>query len=78
MTYYVMFEGRVRGVYEEWEDYKKQVHRFSSNCYKGYATRHEAVAKWKKHQSNNSKMKIFVVLSLLLTIVAVVPYFILV
>ncbi|KAK1629632.1 hypothetical protein QYE76_003947 [Lolium multiflorum] len=80
MTYYVVFEGRVPGVYEEWEECKKQVHKFSGNCYKGYPTRHEAVAKWRKHQSNKSKMKMktFLVLSLLLTIVAAVLYFILV
>ncbi|KAK1683316.1 hypothetical protein QYE76_044164 [Lolium multiflorum] len=45
MTYYVVFEGRVPGVYEEWEECKKQVHKFSGNCYQGYPTRHEAVAK---------------------------------
>ncbi|KAK1680996.1 hypothetical protein QYE76_041844 [Lolium multiflorum] len=78
MTYYVVFEGRVPGVYEEWEECKKQVHKFSGNCYKGYPTRHEAVAKWRAHQSNKSKMKTFLVLSLLLTIVAAVLYFILV
>ncbi|KAK1611786.1 hypothetical protein QYE76_035459 [Lolium multiflorum] len=80
MTYYVVFEGRVPGVYEEWEECKKQVHKFSGNCYQGYPTRHEAVAKWRKHQSNKSKMKMktFLVLSLLLTIVAAVLYFILV
>ncbi|KAK1616284.1 hypothetical protein QYE76_021801 [Lolium multiflorum] len=74
MTYYVVFEGRVPGVYEEWEECKKQVHKFSGNCYKGYPTRHEAVAKWRKHQSNKSKMKmkIFLVLSLLLIIIAVI------
>ncbi|KAK1614466.1 hypothetical protein QYE76_019983 [Lolium multiflorum] len=72
---------RVRGGgCEEWEDCKKHVHKFSGNFYKGYPTRHEVVAKWKKHQSNKSKMKMktFVVLSLLLTIVAAVLYFILV
>jgi ribonuclease HI len=77
MTYYVVFKGRVLGVYEEWEDCKKHVHKFNGNCYKVYATRHEAVAKWRKHQSNKGKMKTFVVLSLLLTIVAAVLYFIL-
>ncbi|KAK1609560.1 hypothetical protein QYE76_033233 [Lolium multiflorum] len=70
MTYYVVFEGRVSGVYEEWEDCKKHVHKFSDNCYKGYPTKHEAVAKWMKHQPNKRKMKTFAVLSLLLTIVA--------
>ncbi|KAK1642734.1 hypothetical protein QYE76_060539 [Lolium multiflorum] len=52
MMYYVVFEGRVTGVYEECEDYKKQVHKFSGNCYKGYTTRDEAFAKWRKHRSN--------------------------
>ncbi|KAK1626412.1 hypothetical protein QYE76_000727 [Lolium multiflorum] len=78
MTYYVVFEGRVPGVYEEWEECKKQVHKFSGNCYKGYPTRHEAVAKWRAHQAKKSKMKTFLVLSFLLTIVAAVLYFILV
>jgi len=78
MTWYVVFEGRVPGVYEEWTDCKEQVHKFSGNCYKGYPTQQEAVAKWRKHQSNKSKMKTFIVLSLLLTIVGAVLYFILV
>ncbi|KAK1654020.1 hypothetical protein QYE76_071825 [Lolium multiflorum] len=78
MTYYLVFEGRVPGFYEEWEDCKKHVHNFSGNCYKGYTTRQEAVAKWWKQQSNKSKMKTFIVLPLLLTIVAAVLYFILV
>ncbi|KAK1612724.1 hypothetical protein QYE76_036397 [Lolium multiflorum] len=55
-------QGRVPGVYEEWEECKKQVHKFSGNCYKGYPTRHEAVAKWRAHQANKSKMKAFLVL----------------
>ena len=50
MTYYVVLEGQVPGVYKEWEDCQKQVHKFSGNCYKEYATKHEAVAKWRNHQ----------------------------
>ena len=73
----MVFEGRVPGVYDEWEDCKQQVHKFSGNCYKGYATREEAVATWRKHRSKN-KMKNLVVLLLLLTIAAFVIYFILV
>ncbi|KAK1611977.1 hypothetical protein QYE76_035650 [Lolium multiflorum] len=34
MTYYVVFEGRVPGVYEEWEDCKKQVHKLSGTAIK--------------------------------------------
>ena len=73
------FEGRVPGVYDEWEDCKQQVHKFSGNCYKGYETRQETVAKWRNYQSKNkTKMKTLVVLLLLLTIVVAVLYFILV
>lgn len=80
MTYYVVFEGRVPGIYEEWEDCKKQVHKFSDNCYKRYATREEAEAKWRNYRSrkNKNKMKTAVVLMLLLTIVAALLYFIIV
>ena len=75
MTYYVVFEGRVPGIYEEWEDCKYQVHKFSGNCYKGYETRQEAEAKWRNHQTKNkNKMKTLVVLLLLLTIIADVLY----
>ena len=80
MTYYVVFEGRVPGIYEKWEDCKKQVHKFSGNCYKGFATREEAEAKWRNYRSrkNKNKMKTVVVLMLLLTIVAALLYFIIV
>ena len=47
--WYVVYKGWVPGVYDEWEDCKKQVNKFSGNNYKGYATREEAVAKWRNH-----------------------------
>ncbi|KAK1678156.1 hypothetical protein QYE76_039004 [Lolium multiflorum] len=45
MTYYVVYHGRVPGVYEDWEDCRRQVHRFS-NSYKGYTTLEEAEARY--------------------------------
>ena len=80
MTWYVVYKGRVTGVYEKWEDCQKQVNKFSGNCYKGYVTRQEAVAKWRNHVhlSNKNRMKTLVVLPLLLTIIAAVLYLILV
>jgi viroplasmin and RNaseH domain-containing protein len=36
-------------VYDKWVDCQKQVHKFGDNCYKGYATREEVVAKWRNH-----------------------------
>ena len=76
---YVVFESRVPGVYDEWGDCKQQVYKFSGNCYKGYATREEAVAKWRDHRRKKNQMKNLVVLPLiLLTVIALVLYLILV
>ncbi|KAK1602822.1 hypothetical protein QYE76_037348 [Lolium multiflorum] len=38
--------GRVPGVYDDWEDCRRQVHRFSGNSYKGYPTRVEAEGRY--------------------------------
>jgi viroplasmin and RNaseH domain-containing protein len=37
--WYMVYSGRVLGVYEEWEDCQAQVTNFSGNCYKAYKTR---------------------------------------
>ena len=44
MMWYVVFKGRVPGVYEHWEDALSQVNGFKGNSYKGYATRSIAEA----------------------------------
>ena len=76
--WYVVYMGRVPGVYEEWEDCHKQVNKFSGNIYKGHTTREEAIAKWRNHLWKKNQMKILVGLMLLLTIITVVFYLILV
>ena len=76
---YVVYKGRVPGVYDEWEDCHRQVNKFSGNNYKGYATREEAVAKWRDHRRKKNRMQNLVVLPLiLLTVIALVVYLILV
>ncbi|KAK1604030.1 hypothetical protein QYE76_027703 [Lolium multiflorum] len=45
-TIYVVYKGRVPGVYDDWEDCRRQVHRFSDNSYKGYPTRMEAEGRY--------------------------------
>jgi viroplasmin and RNaseH domain-containing protein len=70
--WYVVYKGWVPGVYDEWEDCQKQVNKFSGNSYKGYATREEAVAKWRNHLWKENRMKILLVLLLLLTVITVV------
>ena len=40
--WYVVFKGKVPGVYDEWEHCSEQVTKFSGNRYKGYKSREEA------------------------------------
>nr|GMD81083.1 ribonuclease HI [Ipomoea batatas] len=40
---YVVFVGRCPGVYDNWEDAKAQVHRFSDNLYKSFPSKDEAI-----------------------------------
>ena len=49
MTWYVVYKGRVPGVYDDWEDCRIQVHRFSGNSYKGYNTMAEAEARYTRY-----------------------------
>ena len=76
---YVVFDGRVPGVYDNWKDCQRQVNKFSGNNYKGYATREEAVAKWRDHIRKKNQMLVnqMVVLQLILLTV-IVLYMILV
>ncbi|KAK1652083.1 hypothetical protein QYE76_069888 [Lolium multiflorum] len=48
-TTYVVYKGRVPGVYDDWEDCRRQVHRFSGNSYKGYPTRVEAEGRYARY-----------------------------
>jgi viroplasmin and RNaseH domain-containing protein len=41
---YVMYKGKVRGIFDEWEDYQKQVNGLSSNNHKGFKTKEQAKA----------------------------------
>ena len=54
MTWYVVFKGRVPGVYEHREDALSQVNGFKGNSYKGYATRNITEAHWRR--SNRGRM----------------------
>jgi hypothetical protein len=41
-----VYKGRVLGVYDDWEEYQRQVHHFSGNSYKEYTTRAEAEGRY--------------------------------
>ena len=49
MPLYVVYKGKVSGVYDDWEECRRQVPRFSSNSYKGYTTRAEAKARYTRY-----------------------------
>ena len=43
MAWYVVFVGRVPGIYLTWEDCYAQVQGYANNCYRKYNTEGEAV-----------------------------------
>ena len=49
MSSYVVYKGKVPGVYDDWEECRRQVHRFSGNSYKGYTTRAEAESRYARY-----------------------------
>ena len=46
---YVVYKGKVPGVYDDWEECRRQVHRFSGNSYKGYTTRAEVESRYARY-----------------------------
>jgi viroplasmin and RNaseH domain-containing protein len=76
---YVVYMGRIPGVYVHWEDCLKQVNKFKGNNYKGYKTMAEAEARWRNHLREERRMTFGVTTTVLLTaVIAVVMYFIVV
>ena len=55
MPSYVVYKGKVPGVYDDWEECRRQVHRFSGNSYKGYTTRAEAEARYARNPSGERR-----------------------
>ena len=74
MPSYVVYKGKVPGVYDDWEECRRQVHRFSGNSYKGYTTRAEAEARYARYlagerrEQRRNRMKIsFIAMILIVT-----------
>ena len=71
---YFVYKGEVPGVYDHWEECRRQVHRFSGNSYKGYTTRAEAEARHARYlagerrERRRNRMKIsFIAMMLIVT-----------
>ena len=72
MTWYVVYKGRVPGVYDDWEDCRRQVHRFSGNSYKGYNTMAEAEARYTRYLAvvrTRNQMKTYTFVAVIMLIV---------
>ena len=74
MSSYVVCKGKVPGVYDDWEECQRQVHRFSGNSYKGYTTRAEAESRYTRYLAGErrewrrNQMKIsFIAMMLIVT-----------
>ena len=72
--YYTGYIGKVPGVYDDWEECRRQVHRFSGNSYKGYPTRAEAEARYarylageRRERRRNRVMISFIAMMLIMT-----------
>ena len=81
--WYVVYEGRVPGVYDQWEDCLKQVNKFKGNSYKGYKSKEEAEARYMNHllaeERRRNQMKTsFIVIPILLIVTAFLLYVIVV
>jgi viroplasmin and RNaseH domain-containing protein len=53
--WYVVLKGKVPVVYDDWDDWLAQVNKFPGNSYKGYKTKEDAEARYKKHLSNKEE-----------------------
>jgi len=80
--WYVVYKGKVPGVYEEWEDCLEQVNKFKGNSHKGYKSKEEAETRYKIYLLGEERKKrnwmMTFVISILLTVIAIVLYLIVV
>ena len=59
MPSYVVYKGKVPGVYDDWEECRRQVHRFSGNSYKGYTTRAEEESRYARYLAGERRERCF-------------------
>lgn len=52
--YYAVAKGQKTGVYTSWDDCKEQVHGYSKNQYRGFATKSEAEDYVQKYSDSNN------------------------
>ena len=55
MQSYVVYKSKVPGVYNDWEECRRQVHRFNGNSYKGYTIRAEAESRYARYPAGERR-----------------------
>ena len=55
MSLYVVYKGKVPGVYDDWVEGPRQVHCCSANSYKGHTTREEAESRYARYLAGESR-----------------------
>jgi hypothetical protein len=74
MSSYVVYKGRVSRVYEDWEDCRRHVYRFSGNNYKRYNTMAEADGRYARYlavvrrEMRRARMKTTFIVMLIVTV----------
>ena len=80
MPSYVVYKGKVPGVYDDWEECRRQVHHFSGNSYKGYTTRAEAKSRYARYLAGErmerwrNRMKTSLIAMMLIVMTAALFY----
>ena len=75
MSSYVVYIGKIPGVYDDWEECRRQVHRFSGNRYKGYPTRAEAEARYARYLAGERRNRMKITLVTMMLIVTATLFF---
>ena len=80
MPSYVVYKDKVPGVYDNWEECRRQVHRFSGKSYKGYTTRAEAESRYvrypagERRERRRNRMKTSFIAMMLIVMTAALFY----
>jgi ribonuclease HI len=76
--WYVVYKGKVPGIYEEWKHCSEQVTGFPGNSHKSYKSKEETRPTWVNHlleeERKKNRTKNFFVIPVLLTVIAVLVY----
>jgi viroplasmin and RNaseH domain-containing protein len=77
---YVVYIGKVPGLYDEWHECQAQVERFSGASHKGFKSRQEAEASYLRftlaRERNHNRRLMYYIVPLSLIVIALLVYII--